>query len=152
MKLTVYLAGPINGCSDSDAVLWREFIKTSLSGTSYEVKNPMVRDYRGKELEPGNDQAIVAADKDDIDSSDIVLANVWKTSVGTSMEILYAFERGKCVFLIHPDRKNMSPWLTAHSHGVFSTPLEASKALVRAAEPKHPKGIKRDPECDDGRC
>src|SRR5579872_4741790 len=89
---TLYLAGPINGCSDGEANDWRSEVKERL-GDIYEFLDPMRHDYRGLEMDPGIAEKIVFNDMQDIFSSDVILANCPKPSVGTSMEIFFAFDQ-----------------------------------------------------------
>lgn len=89
----------------------------------------MRRDYRGKEHESVND--IVELDKFDIAQSDALLVYFDKPSVGTSMEVLWAFERGKLVLVVNASDKPLSPWLLYHSHRVFDT-VEAACAWLNA--------------------
>ena len=121
-KLTTYLAGPINGCSDSEANDWR----TEATGfLETDTKNPMDRDYRGRELEPGIAAEIVENDKDDIKDSDIVLIMFPVPSVGTSMETLFSWEIGKINVIVDKTNKPLSPWMIYHAHAVFKTNKEA---------------------------
>lgn len=113
MKL--YLAGPINGCTDAEANDWRSAVKK----LHPDCLDPMARDYRGKEAE--NVGAIVEGDKADIDSCDAVLVYFERPSVGTSMEVLYAWERKKPVALVDKSNKPISPWLSYHSAYVSTT-------------------------------
>lgn len=124
-----YLAGPINGCTDSQAHDWRNEV-TRLLG-SENVLNPMARDYRGKEHEAVKD--IVENDKRDIDACDILLVWFTQPSVGTSMEILYAWERGKKIIIIDRQAKPLSPWIVYHSHGVVKEISEILKVLPSLA-------------------
>ena len=110
---TIYLCGPINGCTDEECKDWRELIKSKWSGKTLD---PMRRDYRGKEDESVNE--IVEFDKIDVMNSDIILVNYDKPSVGTSMEMLYAFERGKFVVVVAKDGTKISPWMRYHSHAI----------------------------------
>lgn len=114
-NFTVYLCGPINGCTDEQAKDWREKVKLSLPSTL----DPMRRDYRGREDQ--NLDKIVELDKIDIAQSDALLVNYDKPSVGTSMEILYAWERGKLVVIVAKEGERLSPWLRYHSHAIFSS-------------------------------
>ena len=114
--MRIYLAGPIFQCEDHEAIAWREEAKANLDG--FEVIDPMERDYRGATDE--NHKKIVEDDKALIDSCDILLVNHLKPSVGTSMEILYAWERGKKIYLICEDGE-ISPWLIYHSDKIFSS-------------------------------
>lgn len=115
----VYLCGPINGCTDAQAKDWREYVKTRLPNTL----DPMRRDYRGREMECVNE--IVELDKIDVMKSDVLLVNYDKPSVGTSMEVLYAFERGKAVVVVARPDATVSPWLRYHSHAIVHSFDEA---------------------------
>lgn len=107
--MKIYLAGPINNCTDEECHGWRDRAKELLLG--HECIDPMVRDYRGQEATAY--KAIVEDDKADIDSADMVLAMCPKPSVGTSMEILYAWERNKKIVAVVFG--SVSPWLQYHS-------------------------------------
>ena len=111
----VYLSGAMLGCSDAECKDWREYAKRRLK---CDTRDPVVlRDFRGREQEGVVE--VVEKDKADIDDCDIVLVNFIRPSVGTSMEILYAWERGKTVVLVAPQGAVISPWLLYHSHKVF---------------------------------
>ena len=115
-----YLAGPIAGCTDEEANDWRSYVKSRVGEEN--CLDPMRRDYRGHE----NDYAaeIVAADRKDIEDSDIVLANCWKVSWGTAMEIFYAHSIGKRVLAVVPAFLPVSPWVFHHSE-VYTSLEEA---------------------------
>lgn len=103
------------GCTDEECRDWREYAKQHLRCAT---RDPVeLRDYRGREMEGMID--MVENDKADIDASDVVLVNFVKPSVGTSMEVLYAWERGKKVMLVAPQSAVISPWLVYHSHHLF---------------------------------
>ena len=121
----VYLSGAMLGCTDAECKDWREYAKRRLK---CETRDPVVlRDFRGREQE--GIVEVVERDKADIDDCAIVLVNFIKPSVGTSMEILYAWERGKTVVLVAPQNSIISPWLLYHSHKVFFT-LEDAIASI----------------------
>lgn len=105
----IYLAGPIFKCTDDQAVNWRDEARDLLAG--YELVDPMDRDYRG--IETGNEEALVANDKADILGCDLVLAMAVTPSAGTSMEILFAWERRIPVITIAASP--CSPWIFYHS-------------------------------------
>lgn len=107
--MKVYLAGPIQGCTDEQCKAWREYVKTLLPDTL----DPMRRDYRGIELESADE--IVEGDKLDIDDADALLVNFPAPSAGTCMEILYAWERFKKVVVVIPKEVKLSPWVKYHS-------------------------------------
>ena len=115
--MKVYLCGPINGRSDGDCKGWREYAKERLPQTC----DPMDRDYRGRELEPGIAREIVENDKNDIRGCDALLVFFDKPSVGTSMEVLYAWERGVPVHVVDKSGKPLSPWLLYHATKIHPT-------------------------------
>ena len=126
----VYLGGPINGCTDEECKDWRAYAKSILTAGCLD---PMDRDYRGRELEPGVAAEIVENDKADIRASDIILINYDKPSVGTSMEVLYAWEQDKLIIIVCNLGTKLSPWLVYHSHHEFhsiSHACEFINALV----------------------
>lgn len=123
--MKVYLAGPIHGCTDEQAYGWRSYVRIfDPLGVFAEFLDPMERDYRG--FETDTPEQIVSEDKADIDACDVLLANCWKPSWGTAMEILYARERNKVVVVV---TDSASPWLAAHAD--FVTPsLESACQYV----------------------
>lgn len=108
----VYLAGPIQGCSDAECKDWREYCKGLLLqyGTTLD---PMRRDYRGMEAE--NYREVVELDKRDVESCDFVLVNYVKPSVGTSMEIYHAWLHKVPVVVVCANNVVISPWLRYHT-------------------------------------
>lgn len=125
--MRVYLAGSINGCTDSQAKAWRENVISALDGRGLEFVNPMVRDYRGKEDE--NVAAIVEGDKADIRSCDAVFAYCWQPSYGTAMEIFYAADTLKLpVYVVAAEP--VSPWLRYHATQIFATLGDAIATLA----------------------
>lgn len=115
--MKVYLCGPINGCTDAECNDWRSYAKSRLPNTI----DPMKRDYRGKEAESYRE--IVELDKLDVRVCDIVLAMCPKPSVGTSMEVLYAWQLGRPVVVVATD--SISPWLRYHATKIVGTIAEA---------------------------
>jgi len=115
--MIVYLAGPINGCTDAEANGWRDQFITDNPGHTY--LDPMVRDYRGREAECVAE--IVEGDKDDIDGADLVVAYCWQVSWGTGMEIFYAHSQGIPVVAVVPEGMRVSPWLRYHTVAVVPT-------------------------------
>lgn len=124
--MKTYLCGPINGCTDDEAKGWREYAKELLTGQAYD---PMVRDYRGRELEPGIAAEIVENDKADIRGCDALLVMYEKPSVGTSMEVLFAHQLGKMIVVVDRSGRPLSPWLSYHATIVCPT-IEQAAAVV----------------------
>ena len=131
----VYLAGPMAGCTDEEAGDWRNYVMKNMhktitqetpTGAAIEIPktpfyflNPMLRDYRHL---TGDHSALAAVapeivelDKRDIDKADVVFVHTPKISVGTSMEVLYAWENKKVVVTVIPKDVSLSPWITYHS-------------------------------------
>lgn len=122
---TIYLAGPINGCTDDECNGWRDRVIRSLSDR-FQFSNPMSRDYRGREDQGVTE--IVEGDLADIKAADIVLVNAGRSSWGTAMEVrAAAHEMGKPVHVICPDP--VSPWLRYHAAAVHASLDDAIQAL-----------------------
>ena len=111
----VYLAGPIKGCAEKDIHKWREY---SIGMLNCKTVNPATRNFSGSESKDCMNE-IVNPDKQEIKSCSILLANCWQVSVGTSMEILYAWERNKLIISVIPKNTFISAWIIAHSHRIF---------------------------------
>lgn len=149
---TVYLAGGINGLSDSDAIDWRTKAKELLP-REIAVLDPMARDYRGKEDE--NVEAIVKGDLEDIAECEAVIANCPRPSWGTAMEIHWTATKGRNiveyrsghgeygedisgmrtigyrkVVAIVPAGTPVSPWLRHHTDAVVETIEEAVNQVL----------------------
>jgi len=129
--MTVYLCGPINGCTDAECKTWRAF---AIQNLKTDTLDPMARDYRGREKELGIAKDIVENDKKDIDNSDVLLVNYAKPSVGTSMEILYAWERSKGIVIVCDSESSISPWLVYHSWKIVHSMKEACELINKWAK------------------
>lgn len=117
----IYLCGPINGRSDDDCTTWREQAKALIGADR--CLDPMRRDYRGREAECINE--IVQLDKRDINHSEALIVFFDRPSVGTSMEVLFAWGGGVPVVVIDASDKPLSPWLVYHSTAVVRSVEEA---------------------------
>lgn len=119
----VYLCGPINGCTDEEATNWRENVKLFFPWSI----DPMKRDYRG--VEKLLYREIVDLDKRDIRNSDIILVNYDKPSVGTSMEVFYAWTLGIPVVVWCKEDAKLSPWLIYHSTSIVYSLFQAVEKI-----------------------
>lgn len=126
--MKVYLAGPIFGCGDEQCRDWRR-AATDLLGADL-VFDPMVRDYRGREHEPGIANEIVEQDKADIEAANAMIVYFDHPSVGTSMEVLHAWNIGITVVVVNVNGGKLSPWLRYHSVRVVSSVAEAVAAVL----------------------
>jgi len=128
-KLTIYLAGPIGGCTDSECNDWRDLVIRRM-GKAYNIRNPMDRDYRDHYLDVGMAPEIVDLDKRDINNSDVVIANITKHSTGTAMEILYAWEQHKIIVAVATPDVRLSPWHIRHATKIVYTLEEALDWII----------------------
>ena len=121
----IYLCGPIKDRTDDECVAWREKAAELLSPIP--ILNPIRRDYRGHEAEPGIARKIVQDDLDDINNSRALLVMYDKPSVGTSMEIFYAaWYRKIPVYVVNiSGEKWVSPWLMHHTTMAFHNLVDA---------------------------
>lgn len=122
--MKIYLAGGINGLSDSQCRDWREYVKSRVSNTI----DPMRRDYRG--VEDQNVAKIVEDDLEDIRACDVVLAMCSRASWGTAMEIRYAWQICRPVYVVVDDLDKVSPWLRYHAAKLFSSVEVATSCLL----------------------
>ena len=122
----VYMAGPIHGCTDQEALSWRLELSQALPG--WVTVSPMARDYRGREA--GRESEIVSADLADIRSSQAVVAMAMVPSWGTAMEVMYAHTHGIPVIAVST---SSSPWLVHHAIVVPSL-RAALAALARVLQ------------------
>lgn len=128
MYLRVYLSGPINGCNDDECQTWRLWFHERLpKSMNYWAIDPMARDYRGREEECYRE--IVELDKRDIKSCDVMLVMYTRPSVGTSMEVLYAWSLGIPVILIDESIQRLSPWMRYHATTIVETKEQALEKL-----------------------
>ena len=105
------MSGPMQDCTLREQRSWRVEAAATLEWLGVECFDPTAVAVAGFEA--------VEADKREIDASDAVLAYPWKYSVGTSMEVLYAWERGKAVVVVWPGPvADAHDWLRYHAHGL----------------------------------
>lgn len=137
-RLVLYLAGPMDGVQFKEATGWRDEATARLA-QQYVIHNPMKRDF----FKTGYNQSvheplIVEGDKGDIETADVILANCWKHSFGTPMEIFYARTLRKYIVSIVPSNLRVngfaSPWVSYHSNRVVDTLELSLQHLISFAE------------------
>lgn len=138
-KLTCYLAGPIDGIPGEESSGWRDQIKEAIPNINF--LDPLRRKWSGFDYERGEWKTaegssdvtvfteIVESDKQDIDQSDVIVVYHNKVGVGTSMEILYAYEREKYILTIGCTGRPLSPWILYHSTKIVDTVADAIEEL-----------------------
>jgi len=132
MKFTIYLAG------HNKDLEYRKFIKIKY-WNEINILDPMINTFEevyediGEEL---SDIFLVRRDKKMIDQCDILIAKVeylpeGEISIGTYMEIMYAYMKGIPVFLISSTNSLLeNPWLKFHSTGRFNSAKECFEFIL----------------------
>lgn len=116
---SVYLAGPIENCTHEEMWDWRNKATAALS--PIHCFNPCKRIFDfSNGLTDSISKQIVTLDKAEIAASDALLVGynppaAGSKMTGTTMEIIYAFERGKLVVVVS-SLPTVSPWVDYHSH------------------------------------
>jgi len=134
--ITIYLAGPINNCTDTECKNWREMARLYFESEDVtdeigrvRILDPMRRDYRGREMDAGVRHLIVKGDKTDIRQADILLVYSPKPSYGTIMEFYDAYVyQNKWVVIVNAD-EFASPWLDEHCDYRLPTFQEAFEKI-----------------------
>ncbi len=87
--LSVYLAGPMTNCSERQKTVWRKRIKDAIK-----------RDFKCLDpTDPKAEKGALAVTAD-IEQADVVIANMWRESIGTTIGIVQAKRMGIPVILI----------------------------------------------------
>ena len=120
-KCRVYLAGPISGCNDDQRRRWRDKFK-SMFGREVGFEDPASW---GDNWEPERE---IGA----LEISDVVVANMWRESIGTTIGVIHARLRGIPVVLVDPNylkNRIVQGWIAPETP-VHS--LHEAKARVQA--------------------
>lgn len=133
---TVYLAGPVAHAPDGEGgASWRDRFEARFGGR-FEVRNPLSKYNVPLDdlcIKPGvsnpNDETtvgideLVRNDKQMIEGADVVLVGYKPVrSVGTPMEVMYAFERDIPVILWGREGGfDLSPWYKYHTDAVLGS-------------------------------
>ena len=140
----VYLAGPITGCTYEGCTSWREFAKQELAKNNIVGVDPMrAKDYLASEKCIGNDydtplscaRGIMTRDHWDCIRCDILFVNLLgatKVSIGTVMEIAWAWDNDVPVVLVMEKNNIHSHAMLSEATGFQADSLEAGLELVKA--------------------
>lgn len=124
---SVYLAGPIAGETYDTAVQWRDVVKQKLDEVGIDGFSPMrgkqyLRDksklhsFGYNEHILSTQRAIMARDFNDVKSRDLLIVNLLGTqsvSIGTVMEVAWAFAMQKIVIVVMEENNNL------HDHAMM---------------------------------
>ena len=120
---TIYLAGPIMNVPKEESYGWRTVATKNLTDY-FNILNPLRRNVNDYTFQ--SEREIVRLDKDDILHCDIVLVNSNRMSIGTTMEIMYAYMNDKLIVNINENTiTSLSPWLVYHSTIILTTLTDA---------------------------
>lgn len=92
---TVYLAGPITGCNKAQKEQWRNEFRDAVCRRRRDVEFKDPTEW-GDDWAPLRETLLLR-------SVDVVVANMWKESIGTTVGIMQAIDVGKPVVLIDPN-------------------------------------------------
>jgi nucleoside 2-deoxyribosyltransferase len=133
LKPKIYLAGPINDSVEQTKV-WRNRLK--------EKYKDVVEFYDPVDFEIGHlpYNELVETDIKYIIKSDCIVANVWKYTPGTSMELVYAKFYMKKVLTLTKKELTHS-WIKYHSSVVSFTEEDLDIEIEKHIAEFHEKGI-----------
>ena len=94
-RLRVYLAGPIRGCNEEQRTFWRNEIKLALK-----------KDFDFEDPTEWADDIVLSREISKLEACDILVANMWKESIGTTLGVIRARHQGKPVVLIDVNRNH----------------------------------------------
>lgn len=100
----IYMAGPYLNCNLNEAMGWRLEV-TKLLGEH----NVVCPKFRPEELTLPDQRAMVEQDLFDLGQCKAVLANLWKPSAGSSMELWEAHRERKLTAVVAP--KPVGAWV-----------------------------------------
>lgn len=129
--MKIYLAGAASRKYEDFCRVWRDFATNELEKAGFEVINPIKDAPIDKKYTTEEMFEIVEKDFQYVIGSDIILAEVGNLSyqyVGTSMEILFAYQNGIPVIAWSPLKDNF--FLTYHSTRIYETIEDAIKYCI----------------------
>ena len=95
MKHTVYLSGPMGGCTYEEMTGWRHKAANALNSNRVEVIDP-TRSFTAKRVPNETERWVNRRDFNDCTKASVVLVNfvgMKKLSIGTIMEIAWAYQK-----------------------------------------------------------
>lgn len=138
--MIVYLAGPMTGMRVADAITWRDSATERLHDAGFKVLNPanVLHGLPPDTIITGKVERELTSflrDKFEVGRCDIVLANLdlcATVSIGTVMEMAWAYDRGKFIVTVMPPcNPHSHPWLNFVSGAVVSHFEDAIDVIVK---------------------
>jgi len=120
-KKKIYLSGPILGCEKKRAKKWRLNIMSKLK-YKYDFIDPTTEMY---EVEADHFKEVVSFAEKGIEECDIVLAYIPFYSMGTSIEIYWAYKANKKIIAVLKNTNEMSAFLKKYADIIFENLDEA---------------------------
>jgi nucleoside 2-deoxyribosyltransferase len=137
----IYLAGPMEGLTASAMTGWRLQAKSIAELWRYDVAllDPCRRVTFHERMGDDNyARLLFRADLRDIDESTCIVADARRCSgkgTGTSMELMYAWTRGKPLFLWVDEGDPQHPFYTSMATGIYYSlkdAMEAARSFLEA--------------------
>jgi len=141
MKHSVYLAGPITGCTYRGCTGWREYAQRCLDSETTKCKSPMrtknfwapdeIVDNSGLSSPMASARGILCRDHNDCVNASVLLVNfkeAEKISIGTVMEIAWAYERRIPIVVVLPVAV-----LNIHQHDMLDEAIDYAVADLDVA-------------------
>lgn len=138
--LKVYLSGKISGLNKSDALNWREDAKKALQDVCELICPLRHADMVAQEHYPGlanglHPEEILQRDLLDIEDSDLILCLFDASSIGTMMELGYAYARDKEIIMILDDEHLAKhPFISGYSLNTVVNSLSEAYSLIAFLE------------------
>jgi nucleoside 2-deoxyribosyltransferase len=134
---TVYLAGPMEGCTKEGMTGWRGLAKHRLEAWGIHCLDPTRRTpFHETGREPQLARVLFYADIRDIDQSDLVLADVRVDSgrgSGTSMELMYSWMNKKPIVLVANTSDPVHPFHEVMQMSRHATVEQATDMILKFA-------------------
>jgi nucleoside 2-deoxyribosyltransferase len=120
----IYLSGPILGCNKKEAREWRLNTIFELKN-QYDFINPATKLYK---KEADHFEEVVEFAEKGVEECDIILAYIPFYSMGTSIEICWAYEKNKKILVVL-ENDEVSAFLKKYSDKIFKNLEEAYQYL-----------------------
>jgi nucleoside 2-deoxyribosyltransferase len=145
-RYSIYCCAPISGRTYDEVIIYYEEIRRDLIAFGLHPLIPMVR--RDHDNDPNvpahgqlhpasSDKSITNRDRWMVKSSDIVYANLigaTRVSIGTCMELAWAYDRGKHVIIaMEDDNLHRHAFVNTAADAIFASHLEAMAYILDLA-------------------